>query len=238
MRMRCRTLLPVLFGLLSMALMAWDAYNRRVVDSWRIADVEGPTWPYRTPRLLLPAINAPAFAITLPLWAIAPDDPDLRYAVFLPPILLWWWWWFGSRIDCGILGRRYFRWPRPTGFILIVVAAALFFIAVQDVVNGIRWWANVGRELPRTELLQLVQPLGPALWWAGLGLDCSLAAVRLFRRRLPEFAQRSLKRSVASLGLSTVALLAITLHLLGGSSGAALGAAFARYLCAHPRHSN
>jgi len=48
-KVRFCILLPILFGLLAVALMTWDYHNQRIIESIGMTwDTGAPIWPYQT----------------------------------------------------------------------------------------------------------------------------------------------------------------------------------------------
>jgi len=66
--LRFRLLLPVVFGCLAIALIAWEFHNESVIEAAGMGwDTGPPIWPCQTSWILLQAIDAPAYALDLPL---------------------------------------------------------------------------------------------------------------------------------------------------------------------------
>jgi hypothetical protein len=118
MSARCRVVLPVVMGAISLPLMIWDIHNVRVIESMGMAwDTGAPVWPYQTPDILLRFLNGPAYFVASPT-ANAFRLFGLKYYVTVIPSVLIWWWLVGLRLNRGWLhvsavgaGRFLRSWP-------------------------------------------------------------------------------------------------------------------------------
>jgi hypothetical protein len=94
-----RASLPLIFGLIAVALMAWGVQTDRLCIGY---DAGRPFWPCETPNFTLGTLNAPAIALSRPLANVWRDAPSyFAYFVELPLIVLWWWF-LGTRLDFGL----------------------------------------------------------------------------------------------------------------------------------------
>lgn len=127
MQVPYRILLPTVLGSISGALVLWDLYNLRVIQSMGMAwDTGAPIWPFEAANLILSALNGPVYVLSSPLFLMPHLNlQERRYPVLLPAIIIWWWW-IGTRADSGILGLR--RWPHPRR---TVVAAVVLGTALK-----------------------------------------------------------------------------------------------------------
>jgi len=102
------------------------------------------------------------------------------------------------------------------------IALPLFVAGVQDALNGFRWWQGfhawraTDEAPPLSDLRELIQPLGPAIWYLVLGTACSLAATLLIRgqSQVPTGVSRTSKTAI---GFSVVVLLSEAMRLFGGA---------------------
>jgi hypothetical protein len=93
-RGRYRVTLPLLLGRVSGLLMIWDLHNNRVIESMGMGwDTGPPVWPYQASWIALITINAPAYAISAPLFYLFNlQTAAARYPLLFPVIVIWWWW--------------------------------------------------------------------------------------------------------------------------------------------------
>jgi hypothetical protein len=190
-RFRFRLILPLVFGCLALTLMAWEFHNERVIASMGMGwDTGPPVWPYQTSWILLQAINAPAYALDLPLFLLlrVTTDARLLLEVELPTIFLWWWF-IGWRIDFGLLPQRDVRQRRPWGATLGVVSLGIWSCATYLVVQQVKFWSEYGEYGWRGPTLFLMRHAGILCWCLLLGLWSAVATVRVttsFRNKRPE----------------------------------------------------
>jgi|SRR5665213_970089 len=184
---RFRVVLPIVFGLLAVALMAWDYENQRVVQSMGMGwDMGPPFWPYQAVYDLLFAINVPAFVISIPILSLINFRDDfLRYGVLLLAIVCWWWW-IGTRIDFGVLRGRQYRHAKRFAWVLAAVSVGFFYIAFRESLNEFHWWMQYGRGPSPYRLPTLFRTVGPVFWCLVLASGCSIAAKQLFRETLSQ----------------------------------------------------
>jgi hypothetical protein len=183
---RFRLVLPVFFGGLTVALMAWDLHNQRVIESMGMSwDAGAPIWPYQASSLFLFAVNAPAYLLAAPFFFLDHlRTLPMRYPLMLP-LILFWWWWIGTRIDFGILGRRRYRHPKLTAVVLVALAVALLYGATRGILDGLRWWKEYGGGFPAVYAILLIRTSGQVPWCLALAAGALMAAVRLVRGRFP-----------------------------------------------------
>ncbi len=97
-------------------------------------------WPYQAIYLLLFTINAPAFVLSMPILKLLNlQTLSLQYGVWLPAIVGWWWW-IGTRMDCGILGRRSSRHAKLVAGVLSTVSLILLYVAARASLGELHWW--------------------------------------------------------------------------------------------------
>lgn len=181
-RSRYRVLLPTIFGLISLALMCWDYYNVRVIESMGMAwDTGAPWWPYQASWMFLGALNAPvhlvASLVCLPLRL-----ENLQRALFEFPFILLLWHWVGTRVDFGIVSRGHHSWPKTKSAIPAVTSAGLFAFAVFVAVYFAPMVKSRGYELDRGRPLVWGVSLSLVLLWSvGLAAASAFAAIKLLR---------------------------------------------------------
>ena len=140
-KIKFRIILPLIFGLTAIGLIAWDYHNMRIIESMGMDwDTCAPIWPYQTSWMLLFAINAPAIFLSRPLCFLL----DLKlhnsfYPIHFLAILLFWYW-VGSRLDWGLLGVKTFRHPKRWAVLLIVSAIALLAYFSWDTWKSLSLW--------------------------------------------------------------------------------------------------
>jgi len=89
LNIRCRVTLPIVFGGLAAALMAWDIHNTHVMESMGMAwDTGAPIWPYQSSFLILFAINFPAFVLAAPFFVLGQLQTYPMRIMMLPLIAL------------------------------------------------------------------------------------------------------------------------------------------------------
>ena len=183
MRKICyRVALPIAFGALAAALMSWDIYNVRVIESMGMAwDTGAPFWPYRTAYFLLFAIYFPSFALAVPVFVLGQLQTYPTRIMMLPLIALWWW--VGTWIDFGILGRRRYRHPKITAGILVAVAIGLLFWAIQTAVSEFQFRTKYGLELRANYLFPVTTRLPIVSWWLILSGVALIGAKRVYSNR-------------------------------------------------------
>jgi hypothetical protein len=190
-RFRFRVVLPLVFGCLALTLIAWEFHNERVIASMGMGwDTGPPVWPYQTAWILLQAINAPAFALDLPVFLLlrVATDARLLLEVELPTIVLWWWF-IGWRIDFGLLPQRDVRQRKSWGATLGVVSLGIWSCAAYLIAEQVKFWSEHGEYGWRGPTLFLMRHAGILCWCLFLGLWSAVASVRVmtsFRNKRSE----------------------------------------------------
>jgi len=180
-RLRFRLILPLVFGCLALTLIAWEFHNERVIASMGTGwDTGPPVWPYQTAWILLQAINAPAYALDLPLFLLlrVTTDARLLLEVELPTIFLWWWF-IGWRIDCGLLPQRDVRQRGLWGVVLGIISLGIWSCATYLVVQQVKFWSEYGGRSWRGPMLFLMGHAGILCWCLLMGFCSAAATVRL-----------------------------------------------------------
>jgi hypothetical protein len=164
--------------------MAWDYENQRMVQLMGMGwDMGPPFWPYQSIYLILFTINAPAFALSMPiLRLLSLQTVSLQYGVWFPGIVGWWWW-IGTRIDFGVLGRRHFRHAKPFASVLTAASLVFVYVAVHTSIDDLRWWLEYGRDPSLFRVSALLRTTGPVLWCLVLAGGCLTATRRLFQQK-------------------------------------------------------
>jgi hypothetical protein len=208
--MRYRVVLPASMGAIAAGLIVWDLYNLSVIRSMGMArDTGAPFWPYQASFYLLSGINAPVFVLAAPFFFLPHLELVVaRYPVLLPMVLIWWWW-VGTRIDFGILGRRYYRWPRLSGVMVAMFGTVFFCAGAWQAIENVRWM------LEYQSTMALARSIGPNLWMFVLAGGCFLGAVRLFQRRFPAVTEQRPRSPILAKGYVVVILVAVATGLLG-----------------------
>lgn len=174
---RFRLLLPIIFGLVSFALSAWEFHNEQVVQKMGMGwDTGPPVWPYQASWILLQGINAPAYLIDLPVFmAFGLKSGPPQLALEFLTILVWWWF-IGWRIDFGMVPTQNTRhrkwlavglWAISVGFgcfLAYIVADQLHFLSEYRTVTG--------------QLLRLMRNAGLLIWCLLLGAWAAIAGFR------------------------------------------------------------
>jgi len=176
-RRRYRLALPLLLGCVSGLLMIWDLRNNAVIESMGMAwDTGPPVWPYEASWIALLTINAPAYALSAPLFFLFNlQTASARYSLLFPAIIIWWWW-LGRRIDLGLLPSRSHRpW---TGVGLLAAALGLYYVGVLSILDYARWWSQYGHVGSR-----LLRTGGRTLWFFLIAVTLTISALRVIRVR-------------------------------------------------------
>jgi hypothetical protein len=184
--------LPIIFGFLALALMAWDYENQRMVQLMGMGwDMGPPFWPYQAVYDLLFAINTPAFVISIPiLRLLSTRSYALQYGVWFLAIVAWWWW-IGTRIDFGVLGRRQYRHAKWFAGVLAAVSVGLLYGAIRGMLGEFDWWTEHGRGSSPYRLPTLFSTVGPVLWCFILSVACLIAAKRLLQEKVSQTVANS-----------------------------------------------
>jgi hypothetical protein len=177
---RFRHLLPVVFGCLAVALIAWELHNQLVISAMGMAwDTGPPIWPYQTSWILLQSINAPACALALSLLTLFGVRTIQTVLLVEFPFILAWWWFVGWRIDFGLLPKRNVHsdklWATVLGVTSIVfLGTIVYLIAEQE-----RFWFQYRSFGWRGPVLFAVRNSGILCWCLILGTWSTAATVRL-----------------------------------------------------------
>src|SRR5215469_3039133 len=105
---RLRVVLPSVMAVISVPLVAWDTHNARVIESMGMAwDMGAPVWPYQASDILLRLLNAPVYAIAMPIANLLRLAAPMHFVLIVPAILAWWWF-LGLMFDRGIVRCQLF----------------------------------------------------------------------------------------------------------------------------------
>jgi hypothetical protein len=177
---RLRLVLPILLGLVSFALIAWEFHNEQVIQSMGMRwDTGPPVWPYQTSWILLQGINAPAYLLDLPFFkAVGLQAGPPQLAVEFLTILLWWWF-IGWRIEFGftpIQNTRHRKW-RAVGLWIISLGFGCFLAYL--VADQLQFWFEY--RTVTGQLLRLMRYVGLMIWCLFLGAWTAIAGFRCIR---------------------------------------------------------
>ena len=178
--LRLRLVLALVFGCIAIALIAWEFHNERVIEFMGMGwDTGPPIWPYQSSWILLQAINAPAYAVDLPLFVLlGVRNNQARLLLELPTILIWWWF-IGWRIDFGLLPQRNVRKRGVWATVLAVASLAFWSCTAYLVIQQVRFWSEYGESGWRGPMLFLLRNAGILCWGFLLALWSTPAAARL-----------------------------------------------------------
>jgi hypothetical protein len=178
--LRFRLVLPLVFGCLAIALIAWELHNERVIEGVGMGwDTGPPIWPYESSWILLQAINAPAYALDLLLsLLLGVRNNQARLLLEFPTILIWWWF-IGWRVDFGLLPQRNERKRKVWGAVLVAAALGFWTCGGYLLVQEVRFWSEYGEASWRGPMLFLLRNAGILSWSFLLALWSTLAAARL-----------------------------------------------------------
>jgi hypothetical protein len=163
--------------------MIWEHHNNRIIVSMGMAwDTGAPIWPFQTPEILIMVLNAPAYLLAAPIFAVLRlNTEEERNPVLLLAILLLWFC-IGRRIDFGLIPQEWARrgmWLRA----LPLMTAVLSLLAgIYLLVEGVTWWSKYGR-LSLSSLLILMRVVGSSPWCFLLAFGATWGAIRLLRLR-------------------------------------------------------
>ncbi len=210
---RFRVVLPVVFGFLAAILMLWDYENNRMIALMGMGwDMGPPFWPYQAVYLFLYSVNAPAFVLSMPILKLLNlQSLSLQYAIWFPAIVGWWWW-VGSRIDFGIISRRYYHHAKLFAGVLFAATVGLIYIAARAIVDEVHWWTQYAYDGSPYRVPTLLRTIGPVLWYLLFAGACALAAIRLLQGRGERAAKSHHKYRFLLIGASLVALYAFAIH--------------------------
>ena len=175
-----RASLPLVLGLIAVALMAWGVHtDRRCI----FYDAGRPFWTCEAPNFILGSLNAPAVALAGPLanaWRAAPSY--FAYVVELPLILLWWWF-LGTRVDFGLLGVGAYRHRRTWMGALAATIVALSGLLAESIWEEILFHRSY-LYLEGTGylgFLRVLKSLPACLWLIALISTLSVVTFRIAR---------------------------------------------------------
>jgi len=213
---RFRLVLPIVFGFLAVALMAWDYENQRMVEivgmGW---DTGPPMWPYRAISDLLFAVNAPAYVLAAPFFFFHyMQTASTRYPLLFP-LIVFWWWWIGTRIDFGVLVWRHYRHPKLAAGLLVVIAVVPVYFGCVGALDGFEWWKEYGRTSPPVNSIVLIGIVGPALWFLVLASGALKGAIQLAKWRLPLPTETRPKYMKFAVGTTLFFLYVVVVALFG-----------------------
>jgi hypothetical protein len=164
---KCRFLLPVLLVLPSAGLLSWQAHNNRIIDSMGMAWDTGalPMWPYQTPEILLVILNAPAYLVAAPIYAVfGLRTSEERAPILLAAIALLWFF-VGRSLDFGLIPQRWGHYKKGMlGFFLPVAVVSLYG-CLRIVTDAAAWWSRYG-EISLSSYLILARVVGLLPWCA------------------------------------------------------------------------
>jgi hypothetical protein len=210
---RFRLVLPIVFGFLAAALMAWDYENQRMVQFMGMAwDTGPPFWPYQAVFLVLSMVNTPAFVIAIPIRGLLNlQTLSLQYLVWFP-VIVDWWWWIGTRIDFGVLGPRNHKHAKILSVVLTVTAVGFLYLAAGSALREIHWWIEYGGGSSPYRLPTLLRTAGPVSWCLLLAGGCLAAAVRLIQGRVPPLSENQNNHKILVILALLFALYIFAIH--------------------------
>jgi hypothetical protein len=177
---RFRLFLPIFFGLVSIALIAWEFHNEQVIQNMGMRwDTGPPVWPYQASWILLQGINAPTYLIDLPVFmAFGRKSGPPQLALELLTLLLWWWF-IGWRIDFGLVptqNTRHRKWY-AVGLGAISLGSGCFLAYL--IADELRFWSEYSTVTG--QLLRLMRYAGLLIWGLLLGAWAAIAGFRCIR---------------------------------------------------------
>jgi len=191
-----RVSLPIVFGLIALALIASAIYEGRHCMGY---DGGGrPFWPCDAPRYFLAVINLPPIAlIQIPLNHSATVPLYLDYVVEFPLILLLWWF-IGTRIDFGLLGIGKYENRRSWTAIMITATTILVGLIVwsiwSDIAFHLRYPIQAGSRY--SNLLVELRSVPVVLWFSALAYAFVSAAFRISHGQKGELDHATTSRRV------------------------------------------
>jgi len=178
--LRFRLVLPLVFGCIAIALIAWELHNEQVIESVGMGwDTGPPIWPYQSSWILLQGINAPAYALDLAIFLLLGVGNNQARLLFELPTILIWWWFIGWRIDFGLLPQRSVRKRGVWRTVLVVVALGFWSCIAYLVVQQVRFSSEYGQRGWRGPMLFLLRHAGILCWCFLLAIWSTIAAARL-----------------------------------------------------------
>lgn len=162
---RYRVTLPLVFGGAAAILMAWDLYNEKIILQMGMGwDTGAPIWPYRTPELLLPAIDRPARFLCAPiLWALDRRFIAERYPVLLPFIVIWWHL-VGRRLDFGLVPPAWRGAGKAFAVISVFIGFGLACVGFARAIEATKLWSSYVHTPWSDNSFLVVPELSLAIW--------------------------------------------------------------------------
>jgi len=167
MTSRLRIVLPMVLGVLTFILTAWDVHNWRVIESMGIAwDIGAPIWPYQTSDILLRLLNLPAYFASMPLANLLRLHAPQHHLIVFPAVLVWWWF-LGKTLD-----HRRAQSPPRVGWLAFstrsVFIAILLWVTISASAHAYHWWIHYGDGAFSIRMLIMLRLLTPAVWCCAL----------------------------------------------------------------------
>lgn len=177
---RFRLLLPIIIGLVSFALIAWEFHNEQVIQKMGMGwDTGPPVWPYQASWILLQGINAPAYLIELLVFmAFGLKSGPPQLALEFLTILLWWWF-IGWRIDFGLVPTQNSLHRKLYAVSSLTVSLGLFGILAYLIADQLHFWSEYGTVTG--QLMRLMRSAGLLIWCLLLGIWTAIAGLRCIR---------------------------------------------------------
>ena len=176
---RFRFLLPLIFGCLAIALTAWEFQNQKTIEDMGMAwDTGPPIWPYQTSWILLQGINAPAYALDMPLCILLRVRSSPTCLLIELPTIFLWWWFVGWRVDLRLSLQRNVRQNRLWGPLFCVASLGFWSCAIYLVEQQVVFWFGYGSVGWRGPLLYLLRNAGILCWCLLLAIWSTVVAVQ------------------------------------------------------------
>jgi hypothetical protein len=155
-------------------------HNERIVEAVGMGwDAGPPIWPYQCSWLLLQSINAPAFVLDLPFFALLGVRTNQARLLLEWPTIVLWWWFIGWRIDVGLLPRRNARqrglWVTAFGIASLAFWGCTSYLILEQA----RFSSEYGELGWRGPMLFLIRNAGILCWCILLGLWSTATTLRL-----------------------------------------------------------
>ncbi len=172
--------LPVALGVSAAALMSWEAHNSRIIDSMGMAwDTGAPVWPFQMPETLLFMLNAPAYVLAAPVFAVFGLGTSQEKAPILLVAIVLLWFCVGRLLDSGLVDRQWHARKRVLAACLPVALLSIY-IAIRLAAEGAVWWSEYGRiSLP--SFVVLARITGPLPWCVAIASMVVRAIIRNLR---------------------------------------------------------
>jgi hypothetical protein len=204
-----RASLPLVFGPIAVALMAWGVHADQQCIFY---DAGRPFWPCEAPNFILGSLNAPAVALAQPLANVWRAAPSYFVHVIELPLVLLWWWFLGTRLDFGLLGIGAYRHRRA--WIGVLAAALVAFLALlgdwiwQDILFQ-RAYPYL-KETRYLALLRLLKEAPVCLWLVASTSALSVATFRIARGTTGHAGQKLASPRVKRLALLGLAVYCVS----------------------------